>query len=429
MARRPVAYLRRSRVDATRAGAVSHEAQLAEVRSLAERYGEPGELEILEDWGRSGRGERTHLRASYLHLRALIEADEVSAVYGYSTSRLARSLSEYVSLAQLCQAHDVAIRTREGALDYATVEGRLLVHLLASVSQAEAEWAQERAADAARVRRARGDRMGPAFYGTKVVGGQLVADPSRDVAAVLDAFRAAGSFLGAAKLLNAAGVPTRHGGDRLWWAGSVRNIVEREAPALVPPRQRRGARATGSFLLSGLLRCSCGRTLTGKRDLGKYIYYQCADARRDPRHPHPHSVPERRLLPAIVAEAERLRTPDAVRLAEADAQRRADLAERKRRLALTFADGALDEPTYRRELEAIEDEETRLAAAARVVAVPTLDWSWEPARLNSVLRAMFEYIALDTAMAPIEFRWSVPEWRADGAPASPETVRAAGDRP
>jgi hypothetical protein len=252
----------------------------------------------------------------------------------------------------------------------------------------------ERAADAARVRRARGDRMGPAFYGTKVVGGQLVADPSRDVTAVLDAFRAAGSFLGAAKILNAAGVPTRNGGDRLWWAGSVRLIVEREAPALVPPRQRRGARATGSFLLSGLLRCSCGRTLTGKRDLGKYIYYQCADA-----------------LPAIVAEAERLRTPDAVRLAEADASRRTDLAERKRRLALTFADGALDEPTYRHELEAIEDEETRLDAAARVVAVPTVDWSWEPARLNSVLRALFDYIALDTAMVPVEFRWSVPEWR------------------
>jgi hypothetical protein len=163
------------------------------------------------------------------------------------------------------------------------------------------------------------------------------------------------------------------------------------------------------------LRCSCGRTLSPKRDLGKYISYQCADARRDPRHPHPQSVPERRIKPAIVGEVARLRTPDAVRLAEADAARRTALVERKRRLALTFADGALDEPTYRHELEAIEDEESRLDAAARIVAVPTLDWSWEPARLNGVLRALFEYVALNAAMEPVEFRWSVPEWRANGA--------------
>ncbi len=345
MARRAVAYLRRSRVDATHAGAVSHEAQLAEVRSLAARYGENGDLQILEDWGRSGRGERTHLRASYLHLRALIEADEVSAIYGYSTSRLARSLSEYVNLAQLCQAHGTAIRTREGALDYATVEGRLLVHLLASVAQAEAEWAQERAVDATRVRQARGDRMGPAFYGTKLVQGQLVPDPTRDVTAVLDAFRQAGSFLGAAKLLNLAGVPTRNGNGRLWWAGSVRGIVEREAPELVPPRQHQGAKAVGTSVLARLLRCACGRTLSPTSNLGRYVSYQCPDARRDPRHARPYSVSERHLLPAVRAEADRLRTPDAVRLAEVDAQRRVELAERKRRLALTFADGALDEPT------------------------------------------------------------------------------------
>ncbi len=49
-----------------------------------------------------------------------------------------------------------------------------------------------------------------------------------------------------------------------------------------------------------------------------------------------------------------------------------------------------------------------------MVAVPALDWSWEPARLNAVLRALFESIQLDTAMMPVEFRWSVPEWRANG---------------
>ena len=345
----------------------------------------------------------------------MIEADEVSAIYGYSTSRLARSLQRVRQPAQLCQAHGTAIRTREGALDYATVEGRLLVHLLASVAQAEAEWAQERAVDATRVRQARGDRMGPAFYGTKLVQGKLVPDPTRDVTAVLDAFRQAGSFLGAAKLLNLAGVPTRNGNGRLWWAGSVRGIVEREAPELVPPRQHQGAKAVGSSVLARLLRCACGRTLSPHlSNLGRYVSYQCPDARRDPRHARPYSVSERHLLPAVRAEADRLRTPDAVRLAEVDAHRRLEAAERKRRLALTFADGALDEPTYRHELDSIEEEQERLEAAARVVAVPALDWGWEPARLNAVLRSLFESIQLDTTRMPVEFRWSVPEWRANG---------------
>lgn len=153
--RQPVAYLRKSEASPKELarhpsnGQPSWQVQEAQVKELAARQGDEGLL-VLSDWGHSGPGDRTDRLAGYLRLKEMVENGEVSAIYGYSLSRLARNLSEYCALAELCQERGVPIRLcQEGEQDFSSPSGRLIMGILAAVAQMDAELAQERAEDRA----------------------------------------------------------------------------------------------------------------------------------------------------------------------------------------------------------------------------------------------------------------------------------------
>jgi DNA invertase Pin-like site-specific DNA recombinase len=416
---RPIAYLRKSRVTSDRH--VSWEVQEAAIRELAARHGD--EPEILSDWNKSGRGEVTRHRPQYLALRELIAADEVSVVYAYSLSRLSRSLGEYASLAELCRDHGVRIRlVKEGEFDYASASGRFIVGILALLAQMEAELAQERAKDTIAVRKARGDHVGSAGYGKRLEKGQLTDDPERDVDAVVAAFRDAGSFQRAAKLLNSRGVPSKTGS--LWAGNTVRRILRRETPGdaalrRVEPR----VRAAGSFALSRLLRCSCGTFLTGRTTYkygdggrlayGPYIGYQCHRGRHLDGHPRPYMVSEAQLMPWIRTEADRYSLPDAVEIEhDATGQRDALEAQRAHVTRLALVPG-VDLATVTAQLAAIDEQLAGLEDEAAVEEVGPIDWnSTPPAELNALLRAYWREVRLDEAMRPIAVDWRIASMRA-----------------
>ncbi len=184
---RPVAYLRKSRVTSDRH--VSWEVQEREVRALATHHGD-ADLEFLSDWGKSGRGDKTRLRGDYRRLREMVAADEVSVIYSYSLSRLARSLREYAALAEDCRDHGVRIRLcKEGEFDYSSASGRFNVGVLALLAQMEADLAQERAKDTIQARRARGDHVGSAGYGKRLVRGKIAEAPEEDLNRLIAAWR------------------------------------------------------------------------------------------------------------------------------------------------------------------------------------------------------------------------------------------------
>src|SRR5665811_793409 len=135
----PVAYLRRSRVQSTKPGTVSHETQLAAVRKLVD---DP-RLVILEDWGVSGQGRSTKKRTGYTELRRMIEDGEASELVSYNMSRLARSVSELLNLMELCETHGVPVRTVDREIDTTTATGRMITTILAAIDQMHAEAARE----------------------------------------------------------------------------------------------------------------------------------------------------------------------------------------------------------------------------------------------------------------------------------------------
>lgn len=393
-----VAYIRKSVVQK---GAVtlSWEMQEADVRAIADRRGDM-DLTILSDWGKSGR-RGAEGRPGYRQLLEMIEAGQVRTLYAYSLSRLSRSLVEYSRLADLCVKAGVRVHfAKEGEMDFASPAGRLIVNILASVAQMEAELAQERSRDMVRARRARGDRLGRVPYGTRA---------GEDRGAVVAAYQREGSLHGAARALNAAGVPTREG--RPWKSGSVRDLLTRAAPELLPAYPTPGAKAGADYRLARLLRCSCGSLLTTHQGI-RQPRYSCHRAVDDPAHPSPKSVVEDRILPWIRSEIALLRVPDPdVSLGETNAEERGRVDEALRRNKVAFLAGDMEDHEYLETKKALDAQLEKLDAEGRMVRVEVPDLTQDPKDVNEWLRALFEYVQLDEGMRPSFAKWRVPEWR------------------
>jgi DNA invertase Pin-like site-specific DNA recombinase len=379
--------------------ALSPEQQRSEIRRLAARDGYE-QVEIIEDLGRSGGKGKEHRRKGYQAIIAAVEADAVDVIYAKALSRLGRSTAELYRFADLCLAHGVRIVTaKEGTLDPRTPTGRLQFGMMALVNEFERDLRVEAALENAASRRARGERMGRAPYGT---------NPGEDPSKVVRAFERTRSLNAAARALNEALLPSPLG--RLWSGTGVRIIVQREAPHLLPRRRTHGVKPSSPFLLFRLLKCRCGKTLTASRDTRRgngSVLYRCHAASTIPDH-GPYRVMEADLLPWIQAEAARLRVPEQVMVAEADATTRTALLARRERYAIAFADGNLSHETYSAKVANIDAELERLDDVEAVIEVPAIDWDWPPEAINRVLACLWSSVELDATMRPIRAEWRLP---------------------
>lgn len=399
--RRPFAYLRKSRVFRDQES-VSPEMQLAAAEAYAAGFGDAN-LVVLTDMNISGKRDRRK-RPGFDALLTAIEADEVSAIYSYSLSRLSRSVRDMLALADLCKIRGVPIRlARDIDPDPTTATGRALLGILAVMAQMEADLASERALDAVAARRARGDTF----------GGPVFADHER----VIAAYREAGTATGAAKLLTANAVPTLRD-KAVWFPSSVRVILERTAPQLLPAVRKAGVKHAAPFIFYRLLRCHCGTILTGWRKRSGpqagYVSYRCTRGRLVPGHGPTH-IPETRVEAFARAEMARLRPPaDTVALAEATDAEQAIVRAKIARLGIAFVEGLKDEATMRAEKAELDDALMRLDLAGRAVRVPPFEWDHEPREVNLALRALWSHVQFDRDFRPASVDWLVPDsWLAE----------------
>lgn len=396
----------------------SFEMQEAAVRSLAERHGDTI-TEVLSDFAKSGGSTRG--RPGYARLLEAVDHGEAGTIYSYSLSRLSRSLLDFSDLLERCRAHKVRVRlVQEGDIDYSSATGRAFANMAATFAQMERELGAERNSSSMAARIARGDYVGQAPFGTRVARGQLLKREGEDPGAVIAAFREAGSFAGAAILLNARGVPSRHSkdGQPRWGHGTVADILRRVAPAdlgvpLVAPRAR--AKAVQDATLAGLLLCHCGATLTPRKERGASAVrgYYCSRSSRTPDHGRMY-VAEAALLPWVRDEVARLRIPgDTLEIRAKASERQAELQARRRRIVSAFLDGVIDRADRDDQLHKVDDALTRETAAVTSIDIPSeVDWTKPPAALNAFLRALWSHIELTPDMQPIAASWRRPEWQA-----------------
>lgn len=413
--RYPVAYVRRSQADATDTGDVSREAQEAAVRDLAHRDGHNGDLVTYTDWSKSASEEKSGKRTQYAAMVARIEAGEVSDVYAYALDRLNRSLILSARFVRACEDNDVRIVThREGEVRQDTPAEWLRWTILATFGEYELRTIKTRSATARAVRRERGDHIGRVGYGYQLVrneAGAIVAvpDPTRPLEPIVDAVREAGSILGGAKLLQVRGIPAPDGG-KVWGSTTLRRVIERAAPELLPkvgPTGRRQPSRSSAF--SQLLMCHCGRVLTPEPTRRAY---RCRMGIRLGSEAHgPAWIGEAALMPWVQAEAARFRVPsDAVALDTANESDREKLGAKRARVIESFIDGVIDKAERDRRLARIDAELDVIVDIPTMIQVPqTIDWTWRPEHINTVLRTYWNAVELGPDLRPIRADRRIPD--------------------
>jgi DNA invertase Pin-like site-specific DNA recombinase len=390
------AYIRRSVARRNDPGDVSREFQIDKVRALAN--GDGPTLSIIDaDWGCSAAREHTEKRLAFLSLLEEIRAGSVSTLYAFSADRLARSVRWSAQLLDYCEDAGTTIVTTEGRFPPGDDGARMLFQMLAVMNENAVRGMTAKAKATAAVRKARGDNMGRKPYG---------AYPGEDPQHVIDVFTRVGSYLEAARALNAEGWPTRFVGAA-WDPTTVRNVVRRHAPQLVPLRTRRGSKTRQARLFSGLLVCRCGHVLTQAPTQWGIRYY-CRWGHHG-THPTPYMVAESKLLPLIRAEADRLRLPEKVIVEEQTTRQRDELDGRRERIIDMVEAGTITRAEAEPRLAAIADQLANIETTSMAVDVPRIDWEgWPAEEINRVLRTLFDRIELGETMLPKAFVWRLP---------------------
>jgi DNA invertase Pin-like site-specific DNA recombinase len=412
-------YIRKSVVHDP-ARMLSPETQEAAIRALAARHGDD-DVVILTDLDVSGK-KRRERRPGWNELLQGVENGEASAVYAYSLSRFARSVSQLAEFFDLCERQCVAVRIDRDHIDTSTATGKLVGNVLASLAQFESDVASERVKDAFTTKRANDPTWtGP---GNKPYGALDGEDPMIVVAA----FREAGSFDGAARRLNSRGIASRVKGR--YWSGSVvRGIVKAHAPDEVGPNVRRGSPAgKRAFRFAQVVACSeCGGYLTGSHDQRRGdVRYACARARVIP---HARGwVNESKLLPVVRAEAERaaLMVRRLQKGNRDDATALAALGAKRSRVIDTYADGHIDRAERDSRLAAIAGDESTLSTrrwVRRVTLPPDIETD-DPSTVNAYLRRLFSRAVVDMSqpalrgpsswVPAVSFDWRDESLRVEG---------------
>ena len=250
---------------------------------------------------------------------------DYQAIYLWRLDRLSRRLLDQVTLARRFVDSGVRLVSVTDAVDYSTAEGRLHLHLRASVAEYEVEQVRLRTRAALEHRAQQGYYHGAdAPLGYARVRGEdgrpiasrplvIVPDEARLVRRLFRAYAQGASFKHLAQQLQAEGVTGRRGGG--WHASRVRRILtnpaylgmvryrgelyeglhdaiigaqlwatvqeRRKRRATVHPRSREGS-------LGPLLRCGdCGGRMVLSTSRG-YTCYYCGQRYRYPqeqRHP------------------------------------------------------------------------------------------------------------------------------------------------
>jgi site-specific DNA recombinase len=101
--------------------------------------------EVISDAGHSAK---SLARPGMQRLIAMVETGQVNTVIVYKLDRLTRSVADLDRLVKLFERKGVALVSLQESLDATTATGRLMMNLLASVSQWEREVIGERTKDA-----------------------------------------------------------------------------------------------------------------------------------------------------------------------------------------------------------------------------------------------------------------------------------------
>jgi len=221
-----VAYIRVSSVDQADNG---H--SLAVQREKVELHARLHDLDLVAVIEDAGVSAKTLDRPGLNRALAMLDQGEAAALLVCKLDRLTRRVAD---LGKLIDGYfgdkgKAALMSVADSIDTRSAAGRLVLNVLASVSQWEREIIVERTTDAMQHLKAGGKVYCRPLMGFDAVGGKLIAnDAEQALIARMKAMRAGGmSFARIAGQLNADKVPTKRGGT--WASMTIKKILDRAA--------------------------------------------------------------------------------------------------------------------------------------------------------------------------------------------------------
>jgi site-specific DNA recombinase len=199
---------------------VSTDKQVDEGHSLAVQQAKLEAYCLVKDWVLAevvqdeGYSAKSLDRPGMQHLLAMAEAGQVQVVVVTKLDRLTRSVADLDRLLKLFDKMSVALVSLQESLDATTATGRLMMNLLASVSQWEREVIGERTRDAMQHLR----RTGQGYSRACLTDGDAI-NRMRELRAGGMAYR------GIAQQLAVEGHQTARGGQ--WDESTVRKFLAR----------------------------------------------------------------------------------------------------------------------------------------------------------------------------------------------------------
>ncbi len=191
---RAIAYLRVS-TDKQADGGVSLDAQRRKVAAYAELYN----LEIVTVEVDAGASAKSLDRPALARTLAALKAGEADALLVVKLDRLTRSVRDLGDLVDLSNREGWGLLSVSEQLDTRTAAGRMVLNILAAVSQWEREAIGERTAAVMAHKRANDEYTGgEAPYGWRVAGDGVSLEPhaaEQEAIAVARDLRAAGLSL------------------------------------------------------------------------------------------------------------------------------------------------------------------------------------------------------------------------------------------
>src|SRR5579872_3906761 len=152
---------------------VSLEAQNEKIRAMAVVHG--AELiDIIVDGGESAKSLN---RPGVERLLGLVDRRAIDAVIVAKLDRLTRSVKDLCELLERFERRGVALVSVAESLDTGSAAGRLVLNIMAAVSQWEREAIGERTRDAMRHKRSNGQRVGNIAFGYRLTSDRVHVEP------------------------------------------------------------------------------------------------------------------------------------------------------------------------------------------------------------------------------------------------------------
>ena len=219
---RTIAYLRVS-TDKQADKGISLEAQEEKAKAYAGLY----DLDLIETVIDAGESAKTLDRPGLQRALAMLKAGKADALLVIKLDRLTRSVADLGKLIEKYFAPGKSgLLSVSEQIDTRSASGRLVLNILASVSQWEREIIAERTSDAMRHKQSQGEYIGGEVpYGFRLVDGDLLEDEAeQEVIQKAKAYQSEGlSLRKIAAELDKQGIKTRRGS--LFGANQIKRMV------------------------------------------------------------------------------------------------------------------------------------------------------------------------------------------------------------